>query len=376
MKKIVFIAKTNLNNDGRILNQIKILQNQFQSQLDLHFLLLPDQPFHSNLGTGVKIHDVNTSSRNSRLLRPFTVFEFINKALKKLRELKPEIIHVQDMAVVLPIYLYKKYYDKNVILIYDDHEMPNENESLQYRFLQYFERKIMNLADIVIYANQERREILDKELKIKNSTYFLNLPYFEKDDVVINKEIEKKYADKLKELHQLKSQDTKLIIHQGLLEIERGRAKLADFSRLELSNTKIVIVGISENDFRTFIQEYHLNEDHFFFVGSVPYAILSEFWKLADAAIIMYLPTYINNRLCAPNRYFIALKYGIPTIVNKDNPVLFNFTEKYHSGFYIENIKGNEDIEHVYQHSYHINTLEKMKNEEINKFEKIYEKFI
>lgn len=376
MRKIVFISKTNLTNDGRILNQIKILQNKYQNILDLHFLLLPDKPFNGNLGREVTIHNLDTSSRRNKFLRPFTVIEFTYKSLKKLSELKPSIIHVQDFAVVLPVYFYKKYYDKNVTVIYDDHEMPNENESLQYKFLQLFEKKLMKLADIVIYANQERQEILDKELSIKSSTYFLNLPYFDKELSSDTNDIEKSYTEHLKQLQNLKDNGNRLIIHQGLLEEERGRVKLANFSKLNLLDTKIVIIGISEVDFENFIDEYNLDKNNFYFVGSVPYNILSKFWKIGNAAIIMYLPTFINNRLCAPNRYFIALKLALPTIVNIDNPVLFNLTEKYSSGFYIENIKTTADLEDVIKHKYYVNTLEDLKNEEIRKFESIYENFI
>src|SRR5690554_4249065 len=202
---IVFIAKTNLNNDGRILNQIKILQNKYRNNLDIHFLLLPDKPFNDNLGKGVTIHNLDTSSRRNKFLRPLTVIEFTYKSLKKLSELKPSIIHVQDFAVVLPVYFYKKYYDKNVSVIYDDHEMPNENESLQYKFLQLFERKLMKLANIVIYANQERQEILDKELRLNNSSYFLNLPYFDKELSSDLNDIESHYAEHLRQLQNLKS---------------------------------------------------------------------------------------------------------------------------------------------------------------------------
>lgn len=373
MKKIIFIAKTDLNNDGRILNQIKILQNHLKENLNLHFILLPDKAFKGQLGLGVFLYSLHISIRNSPLLRMFTVVEFTIKAFRKLVELKPEIIHIQDYEVVLPVYIYKKFYKKNVVIIFDDHEMPNENESLQGKILQYFERKLMKVSNYVIYANQERQEIVDKQLQITESSYFLNLPYFEQKSIHADSKIDEKYRVKLNQLSFLKKDGFRLIMHQGLIAVERGRKNLANFSKLNFANTKIVIVGISEVEFNTYINEFSLNRDNFYFVGSVPYAILVEFWKLMDATIIMYLPTFINNRLCAPNRYFIALMYNIPTIVNKDNPVLFNFTEKYHSGFYIEDIISPIALENVFNHSYSTQVLEDMKKREIKKFEILYD---
>ncbi|WP_432673086.1 hypothetical protein [Flavobacterium sp. SM2513] len=376
MKKIIFIAKTDLNNDGRILNQIKILQNYLKDQLNLHFIVLPDKEYVGDLGRGVFLYNLHISIRNNPALRMFTVVEFTIKALRKLIELQPEIIHIQDYEVVLPVYLYKKFFKKNVVIIFDDHEMPNENESLQGKILQYFERKLMKISDYVIYANQERKEILDKELNIIKSTYFLNLPYFEEKNILSNASIDRNYITKLEELKAFKEKGINLIMHQGLIAVERGRKKLAEFSKFNFANTKIVIVGISELEYNSFITEFTLNRDNFYFVGSVPYTILIEFWKLMDATIIMYLPTYINNRLCAPNRYFIALMYNIPTIVNKDNPVLYNFTEKHNSGFYIENITSSILVKKVFKHSYSTEVLEDMKHEEIEKFEGVYDKIL
>lgn len=375
LKKIIFIAKTNLNNDGRILNQIKILQNHFQKRLDIDFLLLPDKQFKDDLGEGVNINEINTIFRKNKYLRALTVVEFIIKALFKIIKLKPNIIHVQDLAAVLPVFIYKKHFNKEVVIIYDDHEMPNEKESVQYRIMQHYEKKIMKMSNHVIYANRERQEILNKTYKIKNSSYFLNLPYFETYDYNQLNVIDQVHNAKLSQLKELKENGYKIIIHQGQLEVERGRKKLAEFSKTNFINTKIAIIGISESDFQTFISEFNLKKDIFYFIGSVPYKILSEFWKLADTAIIMYLPTFINNRLCAPNRYYIALKYGIPTIVNRNNPVLFNFTESLKSGFYIEDIKNNADLEKVYNHTYNSDTLEKLKEAEIHKFISIYEKY-
>ncbi|MBB1140541.1 glycosyltransferase [Myroides sp. WP-1] len=376
MTNIVFIAKTNLNNDGRILNQIKILNEVNYGKIKFDFILLPDKPVNISLDSNVEIHEINPLVRNSKILRPLIVLEFTFRALMKLIKLKPKVIHTQDFAVVLPVYIYKKFIRRKTILIYDDHEMPNENESFQYRILQRFERKLMKIADAVIYANSERQEILDKELGLSKSSYFLNLPYFE----VVNDDSSKLSIDLQKKLNAIKLVKTeggKVVIHQGALEEERGREKLAVLSsKLVGSQYRIVLLGISRQEFDAFLTQYQLSEDAFIFVGSVPYQSLDLFWQLGDIAVVMYLPTYINNRLCAPNRYFIALKNCIPTLVNKDNPVLFNFTNKYNSGFYIEDIEDVKKLDQVANHKYQSEVLSILKEEEINKFLSVYENFI
>src|SRR5690606_10974800 len=124
----------------------------------IDFILFPDKPLTINLGKGIIVHEIQAKFRNSTFLRFFTVVQFTISALRLLYKIRPSVIHVQDMAVVLPVYFHKILNNKSFKLIYDDHEMPNENESFQYRFIQYFEARLMKIADVVIFANKERKE--------------------------------------------------------------------------------------------------------------------------------------------------------------------------------------------------------------------------
>lgn len=369
--KVVFICKTNLNHDGRILNQIKILQNHYRSNLKIDFILLPDKPVRIDLGENVNIHSINLMIRHIPFLRVFSVLEFTLRALILLFRLKPSILHVEDFAVVLPVYLYKLMRGKSFKLIYDDHEMPNENESLQYRIFQFFEVKLMKQADVVIFANKERMEILQQQHKLENKlTYFLNLPYFEEDKVF---EENLQYEVTIADLNALISQGYRFIIHQGVLNIERGKVKLADFSRCLPHNVKILILGASKESFNNFLMEYKLDPNNFYFVGNVPYYVLNKFWEVGSAAVVMYLPTYINNRLCAPNRFYIAVKNRLPVLVNKDNPVLNNFIREYKAGFFIEDMHGVDEVHGVLNYSYTPTLMKELIDEESKKFIDVYE---
>lgn len=368
--KAVFLAKTNLNNDGRILNQIKILQNFYKDNLRIDFILLADTPVTIQLGDGVILHEIKTFTRNSSWLRFIIVLEFTLKTFIKLWRLKPNILHVQDLAVVFPVYLYRLLRGESFKLIYDDHEMPNENESVQYRIYQFFEVRLMKMADVVLFANRERMEILQEQHNLKNRIdYFLNLPYFNGPIKAINDAHKKK----LNEVRNEAEKGRKFIMHQGSLEVERGRQKLADFSKKLPDGCSLMIVGVSEHEFYNFVNEYNLNPQRFYWVGSVPYEILPEYWRLAHAAVVMYLPTYINNRLCAPNRLYIAANYCIPVFVNKDNPVLSNFLSEFNIGKYIEDVKDSNDIKDIFTHTYTVDIMGQLKDIEVKKFIDIYE---
>lgn len=373
MLKVTYVAKTNINNDGRILNQIRILRQFYKDNLSLEFILFPDKPITIDFGKGVVLHEIKTVFRNNSLFRVLTVFEFTLKTILQLFRSKPDVIHAQDLAVVLPIYIYRLLKRKSFKLIYDDHEMPNDNESIQYKIFQYFETKLMKSADVVIFANEERLEVAKGQYMLKNKlTYFLNLPYFDKVEPEFIQECNNGMS---LELEGYIKKGVRFIIHQGALEVERGREKLANFSTLLPDDVKILMLGISKDEMDEFVREYNLMDKNFYFIGSVPYNVLNGFWKLGSAAIVMYLPTYINNRLCAPNRFYIAVNHQLPVVVNRDNPVLNNFVNQYKSGFFIEDLLTQDDINKLLDHEYKSGLIDDLIQEEKKKLINIYENF-
>ncbi|RKE45387.1 hypothetical protein [Sphingobacterium detergens] len=365
-KKVVFIAKTDLNVDGRIINQIKILRNSGLIN-NLDFILLPDKPYQNFL-EGVEVYELESKFRNKSLFRIFTVIDTTIKSLLLLFRLRPDVLHVQDTAVVLPSLIYRIIKGKSFTLIYDDHELPNENESLQYRVYQSLENQLMRKADLVIFANQERMDIVCQNLKLKcNIDFFLNLPYYNdriNEDLLVN-------DVRFQELDSVLNKGVKFIMHQGSLEVERGREKLAEFSRIVPSDFKILIVGVSDIQFKKFLKEFKLDAENFYFFGTVKYELLGKVWSKCIASIVMYLPTYINNRLCAPNRLYISLKNAMPVIINKDNPVLNGIVSHLECGWNIEEFKV-EDFPKLKKRDVFSQSLDQLINENVSKFTKLY----
>lgn len=371
---VVFIAKTNLNSDGRILNQLELLKASFPNK-KIDFILLPDKPLKIDLGNMIRLHVLKTGIRNSRLLRLFTVLEFTVRALVLLLRLKPKIVHAHDTAVVLPAYFYRILKGKSFKLIYDDHEMPNEVESLEYKIFHYFERKLMHLADTIIFANSERKSLIEAAEKLPSSrtTYFLNLPYFV-SSTYESKNAKRYNMPKIDQLISLKREGCKLVMHQGILDKERGKAQLASFSHLITDRMKIMLVGASEASFLQFVDEYELNKSKFVCVGIVDYDKLNDYWKLADASIILYLPTLINNRYCAPNRLYISFYHRIPIIVNESNPVLNNFVTKNGCGLFLEDLN-KYNLDSIFEIKYSASNIDELKSAEKQKFLNVYEGF-
>lgn len=356
--------------DGRILNEIAILK-EGTSNLHIDFILLPDKPVKVDLGEGVNLHVLNPKVRHNKLLRFLTVLEFTWRAVYTMLKLKPDVVHVHDTAVVLPALLYS-FLSRKSYMIYDDHEVPNENANWQARFMHRLEVWLMRRSDYVIHANSERMELIHKRHNINTASCFLlNLPYFEEAKAVAEGEPKRI----LEEIDFLRSKGVKFIMHQGAIIKDRGDAKLAELSAKLPENFRIMLLGGNRKAFNEFIQKHNADANKFYFVGSVNYSILSLFWERAMASIIMYMPTYTNNKLCAPNRFFIALEHGLPVIVNKSNPVLSNFINTYKSGFEIESFQSTSDFERLvdFQVQDNIDLLNRLRAEERAKLMNLYD---
>ena len=368
-KRVLFIAKTNLNNDGRILNEMALLKDTFKD-LQIDFVLLPDKPTQIALGDFVNLHEINLKFRHSKLLRPLTVLEFTWKSLKQMLNLKPEIVHVQDTAVVLPCLLFS-FLRPNVPLIYDDHEIPNENESLSKKLFNRLEVWLMKRSDYVLHANQERMELINESHNVKTpSSYFLNLPYFEDDTV----EPDAKDSELLQQIDMERARGTKFLMHQGVIVKQRGSEALADFSKSLPVGYKILLLGGNREGYENFLSSTGADETKFWFVGSVNYTVLPLFWNRVIASIIMYLPTYINNRLCAPNRFYLSVQKELPVIVNRANPVLNNFVKKYNCGLFIDDATQEQwfdTLEEMYGQQAEID-FQELKREQINNLTRAY----
>ena len=86
MNKIVFLAKSNINTDGRILIELRILK-EWNKDLEVDLVIFPDKKVTVSFDDSVKLHLINGTFRHNKFLRVFTVLEFTFKAFKLLNKL-------------------------------------------------------------------------------------------------------------------------------------------------------------------------------------------------------------------------------------------------------------------------------------------------
>lgn len=372
--KVIFIAKTDLNVDGRVLNQIRILKEELNDNIKIDFILFPDRPFNNGYKDLFDLHLINTHFRSNRVLRLLTVIEFTLKSLYKIIKISPSILHVQDSSVIIPGILYKLVRRKKIVVIYDDHELPNENSSFSKKIFDKLEVLFMRMSNFVLFANSERMEYVQKKFELKTPTdYFLNLPYYPDPSETLTEQEKEIIA----EIDELRLTGINFFIHQGVINIDRGEEKLALFASILSPTYKIMIIGPSEQAFDLFVRRYRLDRNCFHFVGKVRYNVLPHFWARGFASIVMYLPTFINNRLCAPNRFFISIDLGLPVFVNNDNPVLVKLIDNFKCGYEIESIDKEFDFKQISSSCFNIrDDFDRIKLEQIKQLLDIYKQLI
>jgi glycosyltransferase involved in cell wall biosynthesis len=326
--KILSSAKTNLNFDGRILSHLDMLSECF-SEVEILFLLLPDNKTCINLPSSIKLKEFNFKLRlffsKYLLLQAITAFLFGIYQIINILKYKPNIITVNDLSAALgPVLL--SYFIK-INIIYDDHELFERPKSFSQFFWHFIEKRIIKISSGLIVANDERRKILYHIFKPKcKITIITNHPfdkYNSYNTSVINT------------LKKIKSDNKKILLHQGRVFKERGLIEIKQILSQMPSDWSFCTLGVPKKEFESLFDDLSYDEDRFINLGYVNYNDLQSIWNEVDATIIIYKSNLINNRYCAPNRLFFALKSGIPIISNQDNPILSRIIKDNKNGFLV-----------------------------------------
>ena len=121
MQKIISIVLNNFKNDSRVLKECISLQN---AGYDVKVVALHDEGQKEfERIQNIPVHRIKLRSRGwskNKIIQLFKYFEFIYRVVKEYKD--SDIIHCNDLKA-LPIgVLIKKFYNKNVKIVYDANE--------------------------------------------------------------------------------------------------------------------------------------------------------------------------------------------------------------------------------------------------------------
>lgn len=200
-------------------------------------------------------------------------------------------------------------------LVYDSHELYSEQEfsDREKRRWAEIEAKYIGACDVVITVNQS----IASELKHRYGIADVK--------VIYNAERTSQTPASSRCFHEIfgLSDDTKILLLQGGLSAGRNLEVLVDAIRY-VQNPSVVLVvlgdGLLLHSLRKLVQQRGLVE-RVFFHAAVPQSALAKLTAAADAGVIPYQATCLNNYYCTPNKLFEFIAAGLP-ILATDLPEL------------------------------------------------------
>jgi glycosyltransferase involved in cell wall biosynthesis len=307
LKKVTSIVLNNFKNDSRVLKEAISLQNVGYrvKVVALHEDTLKEFDSVEKISVRrIKLKSKEWSKK--RFIQLIKYFEFIYRVVIGYKD--SDILHCNDLNS-LPIgVIVKKFFNKNVKIVYDAHEYeindrPNESQySIKIKY--FFEKRLIKYADRVITVSDGIAKEYVKLYDIEKPALVLNTPPY--------KSIEKKSI--FRKTFNISEEKT-IFLYQGGLSGGRGiEILLETFKRMD--NSKSVIVFMGYGVLENIIVESSKEYKNIYYHPAVSPDILLDYTSSADFGILFYENNCLNHYLCSPNKMFEYLMAEIPVIVS------------------------------------------------------------
>lgn len=248
---------------------------------------------------------------------------------------KSTLFWSNDLDTLPANYLASKL--KGIKLVYDSHEYFTEVPELVYRpkvqkIWQTIERWVFpKLKNVVTVSPQ-----IANEYKAKygiNITVIRNLPI------------------KLKEYYEVKDikiQNSKLIIYQGWVNINRGLEPLIEAMQ-HIENAHLYIIGDGDIFDKIVQQILDLNlQDKITLLGKIPFEFLPHYTHQADLGVSLEENVGLNYKYALPNKLFDYINAGVP-VLTSNLPEMEAIITNYHVGETISTISPSAIAEKINQ---------------------------
>jgi len=309
LKSVISIVLNNFKNDSRVLKEAISLQN---GGYDIRVIAIHEESLREfDTISNIPVHRIKVKSKEwskRRFIQLIKYLEFVYRVIKEYKNV--DIIHCNDLNT-LPIgVIVKKFFNKNIKIVYDAHEYeindrPNEGKySIKIKY--FFEKRLIKYADKVITVSDAIANEYVKLYNIEKPSLVLNTPPFQ--------DIEKK--DIFRETFDIKKEQI-IFLYQGGLSRGRGIEILLDtFKELSSEENQAVILfmgyGSLEEEIQINVKQY----TNIYFHKAVTPDVLLDYTSSADFGISTIEDSCLSYRYCLPNKMFEYLMADIPVIVS------------------------------------------------------------
>lgn len=206
-------------------------------------------------------------------------------------------------------------------LVYDSHELYSEQEFSEHERSKWaqIEARYIGACDVVVTVNP----LIAAELKRR---YALS-----EVQVIYNAERTSRARAESRRLHEIfgLSVDKKILLMQGGLSAGRNLEVLVGAMR-HVQNPFVLLVVLGDGLLSHRLQKLAQQEGllgRVYFHAAVPQNALLELTAAADAGVIPYQATCLNNLYCTPNKLFEFIAAGLP-ILGTDLPEIRKFVQE------------------------------------------------
>ncbi len=224
-----------------------------------------------------------------------------------------DILHCHDLNT-LPIgFIVKKFFNKNVKVVYDAHEHETEIRGLngfKQKITKSIEKFLIRYADKVITVSNAIAEDYARLYHIAKPALVLNTPPYQ--------EIHKK--DIFREELGI-DKDQTIFLYQGGFSAGRGIEILLEaFQNMnEETNDNTpppCIVFMGYGPLERLVQDTAQKYKNIYFYPAVAPDVLLNYTSSADFGILFYENNCLNHDYCSPNKMFEYLMADIPVIAS------------------------------------------------------------
>ncbi len=353
--KILHLTPTDVRYDGRILKEIKSLENIQNSTLVAFGIDDNEgQGYSAKQNKNVRIFKLVTKKLKF-LPRPIKYFiNFIEAFLRITLPgifFKPNVIHCHD-TLFLPIALVIKFFCRSK-LIYDAHELESDKagqSKILSKYTLFIEKAGWNYIDLLICVSPSIIEWYNSNLGEKNSLLILNAPSLDNDFVAVK-------TNYLREKFNIPS-DEKIFLYLGIIcEFGRGITYFIEAFQKKDIKSHLVLVGYGEYVDEIKILEKKYPNIHYH--QAVPYDKVVEISQSADVGLCMIEAVSKSTYYSLPNKLF-EYAFSDLYILASDFPDMKKIIDEYSLGVCCSLDK--EEIYKTIKHLETVNTETKSKN--------------
>jgi hypothetical protein len=268
-----------------------------------------------------------------------------------------DILHCNDLDTLPICFIIKKFYNKNIKVVYDAHEHETERHhqsNFDKKILKLVERFLLKYVDRVITVSQPIADDYSKLYGIKKPTVIYNAP----------KKVKVKKCNLFREKFNIPKENI-IFLYQGGLQQRRGILEFFDLIR-DKEGVSYVIMGFGL--LKKEILEIAKNEKNLYFHDAVSPSVLLEYTSSADIGVCIEENLCKSWDLALPNKLFEYCMVDLPILVSGLSE-LKRFVLESNTGYVIDNIFDKKEFNILFEE---ILKTYKDKNRDIAKVKEIY----